>query len=317
MPSNRRRRRDLSSTRKSCNPIVQWKVCNILIGSSPEIIRDNRNEHTIFRERVSVTATRRIIFAILNCLVQTNEQHSQIVHLELHQRDLEVQQQNQRIHLKEVQIESLTKELHDLENCSLNAREELQQQRAQVGQSQVQLKLVTQKLHKLKMDEKPILNEIVHDEKQLGQVRANHLELQLHRKENLTRIQQYESNIAKLLIRVQRDDYRLAHESSALQHCNRQIRRSNETSHTLSQDLHSAELNHQYLKDMGMRLDEETIELKQNHGDLTFLVALIERRHGDHQRQLQVLYQKSKRQTQEHHQRGRHHTLYIVAVFPS
>lgn len=219
-----------------------------------------------------------------------------------------MQQQNQQVHLKEVQIESFTKELHDLDTCSLTAREERQQQRAKVEHSQAQSKLLTQKLHKIKMDEKPISNEILHDEKQLSQIKTNHLELQLHRKEHLNRIHTYQSSIAELTVRVNHDDHRLAHETSALQHCNHQIHRSNERSDTLDRDLKSAEANHQYLRDITTRLEDESIGLKQQHGDLMFLVGLIERRHSDQQRQLQVLYRKRKHQINEYHQRGKYFT---------
>jgi chromosome segregation ATPase len=224
----------------------------------------------------------------------------------MHQHDEELRQQNQQIHLNEAQIESFTKELHDLDICSLTAREELQQQRAQLDYRQTQLKLLTQKLHKIKMDEKPITNEILHDEKQLGRIRTTHLELHSHRKENLTRIQKYQSNITELMVRVKHDDHRLAQETSALQHCNHQIHRSSEISHTLDQDLKSAEANQQYLKDIAKQLDEEAIGLKQQHGELKFLVELIERRYGDQQRHVQDLYRMRKHQIEEYQQRGRY-----------
>jgi chromosome segregation ATPase len=242
-------------------------------------------------------------------IVETNQRCLQITKVEINQLTEQINQQNDLINSKENQIESHTKELHNLENCLSTTHEELLNQRTKVNESKTKIKLVTLKMHQLIVDEKPLTKEISHYQKQVIQNKINHIQLEFNLKQNESKINQYKTIIAKLIIDSKENDRILKQENLLLQQCQHQTEKSKENIKKLNKNLKYSEDNYQNLKDIFHYTENENKQLKQQYADLTFVVQLLGQKQAILNNQLKSLYDKLKCLTQQHLDKGIHSTV--------
>ncbi len=223
---------------------------------------------------------------------------------EINQLTEHVKHQNHLVNKKENQIDTYTKELLDLENCLSTTQDELINQHTKVDESKSKVKLLTQKMHKLIADEKPLMKEISHHQKQVAQNGIIHTQLELHLKQNETKIIQYKSIISKLTRDSKQNDRLLVQENLSLQQCHYEQERSKENMKKFNNNLKYSQFNYQNLKEIFNYTENENKQLKQQYEKLTSVVQLLGHRHAIVNNDLKPLYEKIKYLTEQHLDKG-------------
>ncbi|CAF0984054.1 unnamed protein product [Rotaria sordida] len=232
--------------------------------------------------------------------IQANEERLQITKIEINKFSEQVKQQNYLINSNEIQFDSHTKELQDLENCLLTTHEELNDQRRKVNENKIKIQLLKQKLYKIISDEKPLAKEISYYQKQIKQNEINFNQIELNLKQNETKINQYKIIIRKLMLNSKQNNHILIQNNLLLEQYHYQTQQIKENIKILNQNLKHSEYNYQILKEIFHYTENENRLLKQQYADLTFVVQLLGHRQAMLNNELEPLYKTIKRLSTQH-----------------
>ena len=226
----------------------------------------------------------------LDTTIQHHSQRRQLIRAGIDQIDRTINEQTSVVQQKQTQIESRTKDLHELESRRVLVHNELQHLHGQVDETKAQLRTLGQQVHRLTANEKPFRRDIARYEKQLVGHRMHRTKIQSNLKQNQTRIDRHRTALAKLNIGVKHQDEGLSRDQRALQHSYQQIETVKQTVLCSQENLEFTETNYRHLRGTFAMVEKENSKLKQQQTDLTFLIQLLGQRQVSSNYRLQSLY---------------------------